>query len=128
MATVTMNNRAKFLFTKRGQRQTNVEGMEVLFKFTGTADETLTMPIAAEVIDCHVVMTGAGAASDTITITDGSNTIIAAIDCSSASDADVLRAASVDDAYSSLSVGDTLVCDRASACNADVYVRAVIND
>ena len=127
MANVTMNNKQKFNFVKQSKRQTNVMGMTGMFKFTGTADETLTVPIACEVIDAWCVQTGAGGSGDTVTLKNGSDALTDAMDCNKSDNA-VTRVGSIIDQYSTFAAGDSLFCDRASAANCDVYVLVELLD
>lgn len=106
---------------------TPVQGMPFVLKSTGTASETIfdAASPAMEIIDCWGVMTGAGGASDTFKLTDGTNDITDAVDLSSAGDTDRLSVGEIDDAYSTLAEGDTLTVARASSAPVDVYILAV---
>ncbi len=93
----------------------------------GTAAYTLvaSAPYAFRVVDAWVVMTGAGASSDTFTVQKGSDDITDAVDVSSAGDTDVVRFGEIDDAYHELQKGDALKVATASGAVGIVYVLCV---
>jgi hypothetical protein len=88
-----------------------------------TAAYTLieSAPKKFRVVDWWVVMTGAGAASDTVKLTDGTNDITDAVDLSSAGDTDRVAGGEIDDAYHELDKGDSLKVATASGATCIVY-------
>ena len=77
------------------------------------------------VIDSWLVMTGAGASSDTVKLTDGTNDITDAVDLSSAGDTDRLAVGEIDDAYYTIDAGGTLKAVTASAATCIIYALCV---
>lgn len=79
-------------------------------------------PAKFRVLDMFGYMTGAGASSDTVKLTDGSDDIVTAVDVSSASDKDVIRAAVIDDAKNEISAGGSLHVVTASGALCKVFI------
>jgi hypothetical protein len=77
------------------------------------------------VIGVTGIMTGAGGTSDTIKVTDGTNDITDTIDVSALADKSVFSAATIDDAYWNIDVGESLKVVTASAALAFVMVKCV---
>ena len=76
-------------------------------------------PLAFEVIDFWAIGEGS-AASDTVTLTDGTNDITDAMDMST--DKGVVRCATIDDTYSAIAAGGSLALAIASACPAKCFI------
>ena len=81
-------------------------------------------PFQFRVIDVWCVLTAAGGAADTVRVDNGSNAITDAIDTND-SDAVVSRAATIDDAYATISKGGALNITTASSSAADVFILCV---
>jgi hypothetical protein len=102
-------------------RQLN-DDIIVIMADTGGANLTVMnadVPCALEVIDFWAIGEGSGAA-DTVKLTDGTNDITNALDMST--DKGVVRASTIDDAYSSIAAGGTLALVVASACPAKCFI------
>ena len=103
------------------------------FEFYGALDGTttsvtVTLPAGfkVRVTDVWGVMTGAGGASDTYEVTDGTNSITGGtVDVSSAGDTDIVRATEIDDAFHEIDGGGTIVMQNASAATVIVYVHCI---
>jgi len=78
----------------------------------GTATYTLfsdsPLPFPIRIVDVTGIMTGAGGASDTVKVTDGTNDITSTEDLSALADTDTWDISQIDDAYCDLERGDTL--------------------
>ncbi len=79
-------------------------------------------PAKFRVLDMWGYMTGAGAASDTVKLTDGSSDIVTAIAVNAASDKDVIRAAEIDHAKNEISAGGSLHVVTASGALCKVFI------
>lgn len=79
-------------------------------------------PAKFRVLDMWGYMTGAGASTDSVKLTDASSDIVTAIDVSSASDKDVIRAAVIDDAKNEISAGGSLHVVTVSGALCKVFI------
>jgi len=79
-------------------------------------------PAKFRVLDMFGYMTGAGATSDTVKLTDGSSDIVTAVDVSAYSDKDIIRAAAIDDAKNEIAAGGSLHVVTASGALCKVFV------
>ena len=87
------------------------------------ADETWAPPAKCRVLSVYGVMVGAGATSDTVKLTDGTNDICPAVDVSAKADTDIFQVAKLDDAHRDLVPGtDTLTSVVVSAAAAELIV------
>lgn len=88
-------------------------------------------PHHLRVIDWWVVMLGAGAALDTVQLTDASsNAISSAVDLSSAGDTDIVSGGEIDNAYSDIVKysGDILVVTASDAlCRVYVMCQKLVH-
>lgn len=80
--------------------------------------------------DCRVVfiwflMTGAGTASDTVKVTDGTNDICTAVDVSAKADKALFLPADIDDARRDIAAGTELHAVGAGGATCDVFVLAI---
>lgn len=83
-------------------------------------------PFKCRVLAMRGIMTGAGAALDTIALQDGdSNVIIAAIDVSAMSDKDIFDASTIDDTYWDIDKGESLKVVTVSDATAFITVKMV---
>jgi len=91
-----------------------------------TTSKSYSIPAGMKfrVIDAWAVMTGAGAASDAFNCTDGTNAIITPIDVSAASDKDIVRATTIDDARYEIN-GGTLALTNTSAAVGTLFVMVI---
>ena len=81
-------------------------------------------PFKCRVLGMSGVMSGAGAASDTVQLQDGSsNAITEAVDVSALSDKDKWDVATVDDTYYDIDAGENLKIVTASGALSLVYVE-----
>lgn len=82
-------------------------------------------PFAMKIMAVIGVMTGAGAGSDTVKLTDGTNDITNTEDVSAKGDKDMFLFGEIDNAYSSLAAGATLNVVTASDALVEVLIIAV---
>lgn len=83
-------------------------------------------PFAVKVIRVRGIMTGAGAASDTVQVQDGSsNAISNAIDVSALSEDDTFEEATIDTTYYTIQKGSNLKIVTASDALALVFVEVI---
>lgn len=114
-----------------GTAGTQVFGTPILCRVKASASATPTYifnancPFPVLVTLAWHVMTAAGAASDTVKITDGTNDITNTADVSAASDKALTFFTSIDDAYHAINTGGTLRVVTASDAAVDVYVLLV---
>ncbi len=97
----------------------------IIMADTGGANITVMdgdVPMALEVIDFWAIGEGSGA-SDTVKLTDGTNDITDALDVST--DKGVVRASTIDDAYSAIAAGGTLALVVASAAPAKCFIMCM---
>lgn len=90
-----------------------------------TGEKAVTIPFACEVIDV-VVQARATSGSGTATLKKGANAITNAI--AMATDTDITRAGTIDDAYSTLAAGDTVTVDANGSTDrglVSIFVRRV---
>lgn len=80
-------------------------------------------PCALRVIDCWAVATANGGAGDQVLLSNGGNAITAALDLQGADQA-IVRAASIDDAYSTITAAGAITVDPTSAvdCSCELYI------
>jgi len=102
----------------------------VLYQATaGAAGPTFSIttdsPLKFRIIDWHIVMTGAGAGSDTAKLTDGTNDVTNAVDVSSAADTAVVDGGQINDLYHEIDKGGTLNVVTASSAHCIVYVSCI---
>ena len=102
----------------------------VCLEYEITADASsglaVTVPFAIKIIDVIVIST-ASVGSATVKLTDGTNDITDAI--VAATDTNVVRAGTIDDAYNEIAAGGTLkVVTNGASDRADVYIMGVRND
>jgi len=105
-------------------------GAPLIFRFDlaagALADTDITVTDAIRVIDAYLVLRGAGVASTTLTVKNGSTAITDAM-AASGSDKAIVRAATLDDAQWELAAGGTLRVTSATGATqpaATVYVIA----
>jgi len=104
---------------------------KAMFLFHGAVNASVTDLVLGTVLqDCRVVavwgvMTGAGAASDTVKVTDGTNDITTAQDVSAKGDKALFMFADIDDARRDITAGISLHAINASSALVDVYVLCV---
>lgn len=104
-----------------------VGGIPVLYRINAVAlsgNVNVTVAEKIRVIDAWCVATAAGAAADTITVSNGASAITNAMDLNVA-DNTVVRAGTIDDANHEIAAAGTLRVVGASAVNAVVYVLAI---
>lgn len=91
---------------------------------TGTTDYDLFNPVERpfRIIQAWGVMTGAGAASDTVVVQNGSTAITDTADLSVFSDKDAFSFSQLDDAQWELDKGDVLQLTTASDALCKVYL------
>ena len=101
------------------------------FLFHGAVNATVTdLALGTVLQDCRIVlvwglMTGAGAAGDTVKITDGTNDITTAQDLSAKGDKALFPFIDIDDARRDVTAGIVLHAVNASGGLVDVYVLAI---
>ena len=78
-----------------------------------------------EVVLAWGVMTGAGATSDTVKITDGTHDLTDTVDVSSKVDKAIFLFGTLDDAYRGVAAGTSLHAVNASGALVDVYLLAI---
>lgn len=80
-------------------------------------------PFRIRIIDVKGIMTGAGAALDTMEVTDGTNSITDTSDLSALADGATFEAGNISDTYWLVTPGENLTCVTASAalCYVTVY-------
>jgi len=83
------------------------------------------LPGKHRVLDAWYVMHGAGAASDTVKITDGTNDITDDVDVSAKSDKDRANFGQIDDARYEIADAGTLAVTTASGALVEVYILLV---
>ena len=86
---------------------------------------TTDSPLKFRIIDWHVVMTGAGASTDDVKLTDGTNNVTNAVDVSSAVDTAVVDGGQIDDLYHEIAKGGTLNVVTTSSADCIVYVNCI---
>lgn len=108
-----------------------IGGVPVIFRINITAgalgNTDVVMTHKVRVIDAWLVLRGAGVATTTLQVKNGANAITDAMDASG-SDQDLVRAASIDDAYHEIAAAGTLRVTSAVGAtqpNAVVYVSAI---
>lgn len=82
-------------------------------------------PRNCRILDAWGIMTGAGAALDTVKLTDGTNDISDTVDLSSAGDTDRFTVGELDDAYTDISEGGSLKVVTASDALCRVYIMGM---
>ncbi len=70
----------------------------------------------------HGVMTGAGAASDTVKVGDGTNDITDTVDLSALTDKDVFEVGTYDDAYYTVTEAEDITVTTASDATCELYI------
>jgi len=84
-----------------------------------------SLPYDCRIIRAWGIMTGAGAASDTVKVTDGTNDISDTVDLSSAGDTDLFDVGELDDAYTDIAKGGKIAVTTASGALCRIYVMGV---
>lgn len=80
------------------------------------------LPFPIRIVEVKGYMLGAGAASDTVKLTDGTNDITSTEDLSVLADTDAWDCSQIDNAYADLERGDTLQVETASDALTRVFV------
>lgn len=102
-----------------------------VYKQTNASESTYKLfpggaPMKCRVLAMRGIMTGAGAAADTVALQDGDgNVIIAAIAVDALADKDVFDASTIDDAYWDIDAGEELNIVTVSGALAFVTVKLV---
>lgn len=96
---------------------------------TDSTNSTYTVvasaPFKFRVVAVRGHMIGAGAASDTVVVKNGSNSITDTVDVSTLSDKEVVAFNTLDDAYSDVARGGSLVVTTASAALVRLSIECV---
>ena len=109
----------------------NIHGAPTFRLFKQTVAGTSSYVVVANaafkfrVVGVTGIMTGAGGASDTVKVTDGTNDITDTINVATLADKSVFSAATIDDAYWNISVGGDLKVETASGALAYVIIECV---
>ena len=82
-------------------------------------------PKACRILDVWGIMTGAGAALDTIKVTDGTSDITNTVDLSAQSDTARFGVGTVDDGYADIAEGGSLQVVTASDALVRLYIMGV---
>lgn len=85
-------------------------------------------PRSCRIVDAWGVMTGAGAALDTVKITDGTNDISDTVDLSGLGDTDRFAIGELDDAYVDIAEGGSLRVVTVSDALVRLYIMVVWTD
>ena len=78
-----------------------------------------------EVVRVFGYMTGAGASSDTVKVTDGTNDVTDTVDLSSLSDTDVFEVGQMDDAYVTVEKASSITVTTASDATCVLFVEVI---
>ena len=102
--------------------------LEIVTAAGASANLDTTIQEKMTVTDVHVIMTGAGASSDTIRVTNGtgSNHITAALDVSNTSAGTLVRAANLTTANITIAAGATLRVTTSDNSGSDLEPMIVI--
>jgi len=99
-------------------------GIPLVIRVTITGPAvTLSIPFRCQVLDSWVILSAAGGASDTITLTNGSDDI-AEINCNG-SDKDIKAADSIDDDFNTIAKDGSLVVTPASGAVGLVNILVI---
>jgi len=85
-------------------------------------------PRSCRIIDVYGIMTGAGAALDTVKVTDGTNDITDTVDLSAKGDTDRFSVGELDDDYTDLNAGASLRVVTVSDALVRLYIVGVWTD